>query len=242
MSTKGRLLLALLGGLAYAGLSHLLMVHAADKPWAIAALLGPALLMVTGMALQRRHAPSLLACLAAWGGVAWVALQGGVGDVSRLYVGQHAGIHLALGLSFAATLRGDRLSMIGIFAERVHGSLCTAMRRYTWQVTAVWCGYFFGMTAVSCWVYASLPWRQWSLLANLITPMLIGGLFVGEYLLRYQLHPGFERATLMDAWRAYNQATPTREGTSSRADAESCSGALSTSAGGLNAVQPSGRS
>lgn len=204
MSTKGRLLLALLGGLAYAGLSHGLMVHAADKPWAIAALLGPALLMLTGMALQRRHVLGLGACLLAWGFVAFVALRGGVGDVNRLYVGQHAGIHLALGLSFMATLRGDRLSMIGIFAQRVHGTLCQGMRRYTRQVTMMWCGYFFGMAVASCWVYGALPWQQWSLLANLITPCLLGVLFVGEYLLRYRLHPEFERASLVDAWRAYN--------------------------------------
>jgi len=204
MSTKGRFLLALLGALAYAGLSHALMVLAADKPWAIAALVGPALLMLTGMAVQRRHMGSFGLCVLAWGFVAFVALRGGVGDVNRLYVAQHAGIHLVLGLSFMATLRGDRLSMIGIFAQRVHGTLSDGMRRYTRQITVVWCGYFFAMTAASCWVYAQLPWHHWSLLANLITPCLMGALFVGEYLLRYRLHPEFERASLVDAWRAYN--------------------------------------
>lgn len=204
MSSKGRFLLVVLGGLAYAGLSHLLMVHAADKPWAVAALLGPALVMFTGMALQRRHPFGLGLCLLAWGGVGFVAWRGGVGDVNRLYVAQHAGIHMALGLSFLATLRADRLSMIGIFAQRVHGPLCDGMRRYTRQVTMLWCGYFFAMAAASCWVYATLPWQHWSLLANLITPCLLGALFVGEYLLRYRLHPEFERATLADAWRAYN--------------------------------------
>lgn len=210
MTTKGRLLLGLLGGLAYAALSHVLMVQAGDRPWAIAALLGPALVTLTGMALSHGHRFGMLLCVLAWAGVALVALRGGIGDVNRLYVLQHAGIHLALGAGFASTLRG-RLSMIGLFAERVHGRLSEPMVRYTRGVTRLWCGYFFTMAALSCWVYAVLPWPHWSLLANLVTPVVIGLLFVGEYLLRYRLHPEFERATLADAWRAYNQPLPTRE-------------------------------
>lgn len=210
MTTKGRLLLTLVGGVAYATLSHWLMVHAADRPWAVAALLGPALLMLTGLALQRRHRVGLLACLCAWAGVALVALRGGLGDVNRLYVLQHAGIHVALGVSFAATLR-HRLSMIGLFAERVHGTLPPAMVRYTRRLTLLWCGYFFGMALLSCWGYAAWPWQWWSLLANGITPVICGVLFVGEHLLRYRLHPEFERASLADAWRAYNQPLPARE-------------------------------
>lgn len=204
MTSKGRFLLLALGGLAYAVLSHLLMVHAAAKPWAVAALMGPALVMLTGMALQRRHRVGLLLCVAAWAAVAAVALAGGVGDVNRLYVLQHAGIHLGLGLSFAATLR-SRLSMIGEIAERVHGTLPAPMVRYTRRVTAVWSVYFFAMALLSCWTYAVQPWHHWSLLANVVTPVALAVLFVGEYLLRYRLHPEFERATLADAWRAYQQ-------------------------------------
>jgi uncharacterized membrane protein len=204
MTTKGRLVLLALGGLAYAVLSHVLMVRAADAPWAVAALVGPALFMFTGMALQKRHRLALWLCGAAWVGVAAVALAGGVGDVNRLYLVQHAGIHLALGVSFAATLR-NRLSMVGEIAERVHGELPPAMVRYTHRVTLVWCGYFFSMVVLSCWVYAVRPWAEWSLLANAVTPAAITLLFVGEYLLRYRLHPEFDRATLADAWRAYQQ-------------------------------------
>jgi len=203
--SKGRFALAMLAGIAYAGLSHGLMLYAADQPWAIAALLGPALMMLTGMALRRRHVPGLLVCVAVIAAVGWIASHGGLGDVNRLYVVQHAGIHLVLCGSFAATLRGRRLSMIGIFAERVHGRLADAMVRYTWGVTAVWSAYFLAMAAASCWVYAHAPWAIWSLLANVITPVCIGLLFVGEHLVRYRLHPDFERASLADAWRAYNQ-------------------------------------
>ncbi len=79
------------------------------------------------------------------------------------------------------------------------------MNAYTRRVTAVWTGYFLGMALLSLWVYANHSWDSWSLLANLITPLAIGGLFVGEFLLRYRLHPEFERSTLMSAVRAYSR-------------------------------------
>ena len=43
-----------------------------------------------------------------------------------------------------------------------------------------------------------------------MTPLAMVLLFVGEFLLRYRLHPEFERATLADAMNAYSQreATP----------------------------------
>ena len=47
------------------------------------------------------------------------------------------------------------------------------------------------------------PFDVWAAFANLVTPLAILLLFVGEYLLRYRLHPEFERATLAQAVRAY---------------------------------------
>jgi uncharacterized membrane protein len=43
----------------------------------------------------------------------------------------------------------------------------------------------------------------WATFANLLTPVAILVMFVGEYVLRYRLHPEFERATLAQAVRAY---------------------------------------
>jgi hypothetical protein len=37
----------------------------------------------------------------------------------------------------------------------------------------------------------------------LLTPLLVAGLFVGEHLMRYRLHPEFERTRLIDAVRAF---------------------------------------
>ncbi|MEJ7686519.1 MAG: hypothetical protein WKG52_05700 [Variovorax sp.] len=77
------------------------------------------------------------------------------------------------------------------------------MRIYTANVTRVWTAYFALMVIASIAVYAFLSFAAWSVLANLLTPLMVAGLFVGEYLLRYRLHPEFERTRLADMVRAF---------------------------------------
>ena len=52
------------------------------------------------------------------------------------------------------------------------------------------------MAALSLALYALAPFAAWAAFANLVTPLAMVLMFVGEYLLRYRLHPEFERATL----------------------------------------------
>jgi len=55
-------------------------------------------------------------------------------------------------------------------------------------------------------VHLLAPFTTWATFANLLTPLALVAMFVGEYLLRYRLHPEFERASLNDMIRAYSQA------------------------------------
>lgn len=194
--------LLLLAGVSYAGLSHWMMLYHAAEPWAIVVLLGPLWLTALGLAGSRFGRWGLaLAGLAGVAGFALVLL-GEAGDPNRLYVLQHVGINALLCGWFGSTLRADRLSLIGQFAQRVH-PLSPAMRVYTAQVTRVWTVYFALMAVASIAVYASLSFAAWSVLANLLTPLMIAALFVGEHLMRYRLHPEFERTRLIDAVRAF---------------------------------------
>lgn len=203
--------LALLGALAYAAASHALMLHATAEPWAVAALLGPLLGVTALLAWRGRQWPLLCAVGVASVFLAGVVQRGGVQQLSLLYVLQHVGIHLALGASFALSLRGPGLSLISRLAQQVHGPGFTrAMADYTRNVTRSWVLYFFGMAAASLWVYAFGSWESWSLLANLGTPAAMALLFIGEYLLRYRLHPEFERVSLLEAVRAYRGAAVDR--------------------------------
>ncbi len=188
----------------YALLSHVLMVVAADRPWAVLVLLGPLLLGVSALALQQRHLPSLLACMVAACGLwAYVSAHEGLHRIEHLYVLQHAGIHFALGFVFATTLRHGATPLISAFALRVHRTVTPELLRYTRQVTWAWSLYFAAMVALSLALFVAAPWWWWSVFANLVTPVAAISLFVGEYLLRYRLHPEFERITLAQALQAY---------------------------------------
>jgi len=190
---------------AYALASHALMTHAADRPWAVLVIFAPLLLAVFGWAVRQRHRATLWATLAVFVLLGVVVARGGVGDVNRLYVAQHAGIHALLCLSFAATLRRGERSLIGRLASQVHRTMSADMWAYTRRVTQVWAVYFLGMTLASLTIYAVCEWSTWSVFANLATPLSALALFVGEYLARYALHPEFERVTLADAVRAWQQ-------------------------------------
>jgi uncharacterized membrane protein len=193
----------------YAVVSHQLMLHAAEAPWAVAAIFGPLLLPCLALAWRRGSKLVLALTVAALVALVFIVAAGGLGDVRRLYLAQHVGMHVVLGLSFAASLRGPGLTLVGQVARRVHGGrLSPAMQVYTGHVTRLWAGYFFGMALVSVGVFVWAPWSAWSLLANLLTPVAIAVLFVGEYLVRYWLHPEFERVSLAEAIRAFQERPP----------------------------------
>jgi uncharacterized membrane protein len=203
MKATGTIAWAMAGAAAYAGASHLLMTRAADAPWAVAVLLGPLVAAAGAFAWRSGRALARAGVVLAVAALAAVVARGGVGTVGALYVAQHAGLHAALGVGFGLTLR-QPLSMIGRVAARVH-ALTPAMVAYTRKVTLAWTIYFFAMAAASLAVWRLAPWPAWSLLANVLTPAAIAALFVGEYLLRYRLHPEFERVPLraaIGAWRA----------------------------------------
>lgn len=206
------LLLAATAVVAYALASHWLMLHAAAQPWAVLVLLSP-LLAAAGALLARAGwlgAGLALALLAA-GVIGWRLVEpmdatpGSA--LNRLYVAQHVGVHALLLALFARSLHGPGLSLIGQLAQRVH-ALTPAMVAYTRSVTRMWCAYFAGMVLLSLGVYAVGSWPQWSLLANLGTPVAIAALFIGEHAARYRLHPEFERTSLATAVQAWRRRPP----------------------------------
>lgn len=200
--SRWRLALLLLAGVAYAGLSHWMMLFHAAEPWAVVVLLVPLWLTALGLAAARFGKWALLIVAAAGAALFVLVLRGEAGDPNRLYVLQHAGINLVLCIWFGSTLRGEGLSLIGQFAQRVH-AIVPGMKRYTDQVTWVWTVYFALMVVASIVVYLTLPFSAWSLLANVLTPVSVVCLFVGEHFMRYRLHPEFERTRMIDAVRAF---------------------------------------
>jgi uncharacterized membrane protein len=205
MAVRARLVLAGLASLAYLAGSHWLMVAAADAPWSAFALLAPMLGALGIVAARTRQwwlAGLVLAALAALGWHALVA--GGVGQ-QALFLGQHVIIHLGLAVLFGVSLRRGSLALIGRVALRVHGTLTPAMTQYTRQVTAAWTIYFIAMAVSSAVIFAFASLATWATFANWGTPLALGAMFGGEHLLRYRLHPEFERVSMWRAIQAYSQ-------------------------------------
>ena len=198
-----RLLVAGVAGVAYVLASHWLMTQAPASPWSALAIVGPMLVLAGFFAWQRGQRLLGALALVATATLAWHAWRGGGLAPGSIYVAQHVAIHLLLAFVFGLTLVGGRESLVTALARRVHGAMTPAMAAYSRKVTAVWTVYFVAMALLSLALYALAPFATWAAFANLATPLAMVALFIGEYVLRYRLHPEFERATLSQALNAY---------------------------------------
>jgi uncharacterized membrane protein len=198
---------------AYALLSHWLMLHAAQKPWAVAVLFGPLVAAVAAAGWQRRQPLLLAACGAGVAVLALVVARGGVDDVNRMYVLQHAGIHAALACAFGFTLRRGGTPLITALARSVHLRLghgfSAELVAYTRWVTGLWTAYFGAMVLLSLAIYLLAPWPWWSAFGNLFTPLSAAALMIGEHIQRYRRHPHFDRVSLRAAIAAYSRSGKT---------------------------------
>ena len=189
--------------------SHWLMTSEPSSAWNAALVVGPMLGLAAWLAWQRGR--RLLGLVAALATAALVVhgWRGGALPAGSIYVGQHVAIHVLLAFVFGLTLQAGREPLVTALARRVHGGVTPAMAVYSRKVTVAWTGYFLAMAAISLALFAFASFALWAAFANLLTPLAIVAMFVGEYLLRYRLHPEFERATLAQAMRAYaDRATP----------------------------------
>ncbi len=181
-------LLSLLIGLAPLSASALLLAWASRSPW----LLGLCVLALLAMLLK-------LDWLRA--NTAWV------------YFIQHAGMHTMLGVMFGRTLGKQHSEALCSQVSRVvYGdNLDAVFYLYTWRVTAVWTAYFALATLVSVGLFWLAPLEWWSVFANLLTPIIIGAIFVVEFAVRQRVLPRDRHASIaqtIKAYREYSQRTP----------------------------------
>jgi uncharacterized membrane protein len=196
------IVVALLG---CAALSHRLFTVDPRNGWLIAA---PALAMLTlglGLALRRRAWRAAFVLLGVSGLFVLAAVAGQARNVNQLYLVQHVGAHLLLAWGFGSTLVGGATPLITRMARSVHAQVPPAMERYTGRLTAVWATYFVVMAVLAVGLYLWAPHAWWSLFINVLTPVGAGLMFVGEYGLRYVLHPEFERVTLWGTVQAFRR-------------------------------------
>jgi len=105
------------------------------------------------------------------------------GGIYALYVPALALPALAL-TTFATSLRSGRTPLVTGIAQMERGELPPPLLRYTRQVTWLWTLSLAGLllTTITLMLFGSD--EAWSLFTNLLSYLLIGGLFAGEYIYR----------------------------------------------------------
>ena len=184
------------------------MLYAPHHPVTILVVLGPALLgVVSALWGARRRVLALLALAVGGGALGWL-MRGGLADVRPLYAAEYLTAYSALAWLFGRTLRAGRTPLITQLARAMHMQSTPGLERYTAKVTRAWVLYFIGMALLCLLLFLLLPFGWWALYANIISPLALGGFFLGEYAMRRRWHPEFERTSILDtarAWRQRNQ-------------------------------------
>ncbi len=187
----------------YYWLSHVLT--AADRPSSAGALLslGPYMgvaLLLAWKSRRRGAALGLWTLAAAALALNWPLLRD---NFEWIYLIQHAGAFTLLAVGFGRTLADGETPMISRFAERIHGALLPPpLASYTRGATLAWTLFFAAVAAVSLLLFFAAPIQWWSVFANLLTPFLIGLMFLAEYLVRRQRLPREFRTGLVESIRA----------------------------------------
>ena len=207
---RGGVALAVLASVAFAIAAHMALVD--GLPAGAGALL--CLIPLTGLALWglkrlrlRVLAIAVIAVVAfgLWRG--WGLLEHHFFDVFFI---EHVGANLALATLFGRTLLPGQDPLVTRFARVVHETMSPALLRYTRQVTVTWTVFFLSMALASTVLYAAGFMAAWSLLANLLSPLLIGSLFVVEYAIRGRVLPDIEHVGILGSIRAFSRHFATR--------------------------------
>jgi uncharacterized membrane protein len=197
-------------GAAYLAFSHLLTI--AEHPSTLMLALGvtPLTAMALLAAWHSRMRWLALTALAALALAVLLYLDDLRNHVNWLYFAQHAATMLLLAITFGSTLgRGDADALCSrVTRLMLSGPPDPAYMRYTMKVTVVWTGYFIASALVSVGLFYFAPIAVWSYFANLLTPVLVGLMFVVEYLVRVRVLPDrahFSIAQTIQAYRSYER-------------------------------------
>ena len=123
----------------------------------------------------------------------------------NLFFLEHAGANLLLAVIFGRTLAAGHEPIVTRFARIMHPQLPPEVVRYTRKVTIAWTAFFLALFALSCGLYFGGFIEAWSLLANILSPILIGAMFVLEYAVRLRALPHWHRIGVLGSVRAVSR-------------------------------------
>ena len=105
-------------------------------------------------------------------------------------------INGALAALFAASLRAGREPLIGVFARLEHGTLPPDLVQHVRLITWCWALLLGAIATIALALAAWAPMETWSLLVNVVGYLLIGILFIGEYVYRRVRFRHYQHASL----------------------------------------------
>ena len=115
--------------------------------------------------------------------------------------------NVALAVWFGRTLAPGEEPMISWFARLVRETELPAdIARYTRWSTVIWTAFFVSMAAVSAALAVLATPHAWSVFTNGIDYLLVGALFVGEYVFRRVRYGHHEHRPLADVVRTVVRA------------------------------------
>lgn len=191
--------------ISFAVLAHVAIVDGVSPT--VGALLS--LLPLAGFALwmlrRSRHRGLALAVLAAALAALWFGWGSLKENFPSLFFLEHAGVNLLLALAFGRTLVGGREPLCARFARMIHGPLEADVARYARRVTIAWTIFFTTLFALSCTLYLGHFLAAWSILANILSPILVAAMFGAEYAIRVRALPHHERVGILGGIRAFSR-------------------------------------
>ena len=122
-----------------------------------------------------------------------------------VYMIQYLAFQIGLDGVFGWTLRHGREPLVTRFARMVHGQLPPESERYTRRVTLAWTLFFGALAGTASALYLWSSVARWSVFVNLLTPLLIGLMFAGEYVVRRLSFPNFRHSSFMTGIRAFQR-------------------------------------
>jgi len=186
-------------------LAHFTIVERFSPALGAALSLVPAALFALWMARRSRHREWFLVAAA----IAAIALWAGWGNLernyARVFLVEHAGGNLLLAFLFGRTLAAGREPLCTRFARILHGTLPPEVAAYTRRITVAWTAFFAALAALSVALYLAGFLVAWSLLATILSPILVGLMFVVEYAVRLRVLPRWQRVGLLAGFRAFSR-------------------------------------
>ncbi|PKO80893.1 MAG: hypothetical protein CVU19_09990 [Betaproteobacteria bacterium HGW-Betaproteobacteria-13] len=204
----GRTLLLAVAFGAYLLLAHL--TTAPDQPSTLGALVAvvPYMAIAFGLAVRSKHRALALMLWTAVVVLLWRAWPLVESRFEWIYFIQHFGAFSLLAIGFGRSLVEGAEPMITRFARIVHGrELAPALVRYTRRATLAWALFFVAIAATSTLLFFAGSMQAWSLLINLLTPILVAAMFVVEFAVRMVVLPPALRTGLADSVRAFIHAS-----------------------------------